>query len=85
MTLEELKKYDRAVVKYKGLEGLLYIWEDIVYILNNSARGVCPNFSDEWKRYGYKYSWCIHPDFYHYIELPKPIADFSKLDEILRR
>lgn len=84
MTFEELKRYDRTPVTYMSLEGMLYVHEDEVYLLNESAKGACPNFSDEWKSYGYKYSWFIHPDFYGCIKPSKPV-DFNKIDEILRR
>lgn len=82
-TYEELKKYDRTVVRFNNTEGLLYLFDGKAFFLSNKMDGASPKDNGEWKHYGYKYSWCIHPDFYGYIELTKPIVDFDKLDEIL--
>lgn len=82
MTFEELKRYDRCLATFMNFEGMLYVSEDSVYILNNRMSGLYPKSSDEWRELGYKYSWYIHPNLYDRIELPKPV-DFNKLDKVL--
>lgn len=83
-TYEELKKYDRTIVRFNNTEGLLYLFDDNVFFLNNKMDGASPKDNGKWEEYGYRYSWYIHPDFYNYIKPSKPV-DFNKIDEILRR
>lgn len=80
-TYEELEKYDRTRVRYRDIEGMLYLEGDTAYLLNNALSGATPeNDGGMWKTYGYRHSWFISPECYNLIELP---IDYSKLEEIL--
>lgn len=82
-TYEELKKYDRTVVRYRGIEGMLYLEGDILYLLNNALAlsGATPeDDGGMWKTYGYRHSWYISQEYYNLIELP---IDYNKLEELL--
>lgn len=60
-----------------------------VYILNNRIEGCYPN-TDEWKKYGYKYSWnissepnpyeCDNRDVY---KIETISIDFNRLEKVL--
>lgn len=83
MTYEELEKYDRTRVRYRGIEGMLYLEGDTAYLLNNALAlsGAAPeNDGGMWKTYGYRHSWFISPECYNLIELP---IDYNKLEELL--
>lgn len=80
MTYEELKRYDRTVIKYRDVEGLLYLFGGFAYFLNNVLSGAAPDDGGRWKEYGYSYSWYITCGIYHHI---KTSVDYNKLEEIL--
>lgn len=60
-----------------------------IYLLSNALSGRVP-CSDEWMKYGYKYSWIISHSYKHYEEDNQYIScictiqlDYDKLEEIL--
>lgn len=60
-----------------------------IYLLSNALSGRLP-LSDEWKDYGYKYSWIISHTLKHYEEDNQDVVeiriiqiDFNKLEEVL--
>lgn len=81
-TYEELKKYDRTIVRFNNTEGLLYLFDDNVFFLNNKMDGASPKDNGKWEEYGYRYSWYIDADIYPVIELS---IDFDKLDRVLSK
>lgn len=79
MTFEELKRYDRTLVRYQDIEGMLYLYGGMAYFLNNALSGAAPDDEGRWMSYGYKYSWFIPS-----AALIKTISiDYNKLEEIL--
>lgn len=80
MTYEELKKYDRTTVRYRGTEGVLYLFKNNAFFLNNVLSGATPRDGGLWKKYGYSYSWYIGDRLYNDII---HCIDYSKLEGIL--